>query len=272
MSRIDELFRRLRNSERKAFIAFIPAGDPDLAFTEAILLRFSDLGVSICELGVPYSDPIADGPVIQAAYTRALSRGIKLDDILTLAGKVSLRVGFPLVLMTSYAIVFRRGIEEFVRQCARGGIAGLIVPDLPVEESGPLAETCRGFDLSLIPLVTPTTPPDRALRIAAQASGFIYYVTVTGVTGERDHLPAEVVHKVQWLRSRTEVPICLGFGINQPDQVASLAEISDGVIVGSAIVRRIAEVERKPREEVLEDTSRFVRTLLEALPRCKTTR
>lgn len=266
MSRIDEVFRRLRATGRKAFVAFVPAGDPDLPFTEQLLCRLSELGVTICELGIPYSDPIADGPVIQAAYTRALARGVKVQDIFELVARVAPRVSFPVVLMTSYAIVFRRGLEEFVRQSARSGVAGLIVPDLPVEEAGPLAEVCRNFDVSLIPLVTPTTPPERALQIAAQASGFIYYVTVTGITGERDQLPAELVEKVTWLRRHTELPICLGFGISRPDQVAHLAAISDGVIVGSAIVRRIAEAEQKPREAVLKEVARFVQNLMAALP------
>lgn len=266
MSAIDELFRRLRKAGRPALVTFVPAGDPDLRFTEELLLRFSKLGVSLCELGIPYSDPIADGPVIQAAYTRALAKGITVDDVFRLVDQIAGRVSFPIAFMTSYAIVFRRGLEDFVRACAQKGVAGLIVPDLPVEEAGPLAEVCRAFDLSLIPLVTPTTPAERARRIAALASGFIYYVSVTGITGERDRLPDELVDKVTWLKSQTDLPICIGFGISRPEHVAALASVADGVIVGSAIVRRIAEAQTKPREVVLEETCQFVRSLLEALP------
>ncbi|MCS7238383.1 MAG: tryptophan synthase subunit alpha [Thermoguttaceae bacterium] len=262
MSAIDELFRRLRTIGRPAFVAFVPAGDPDLQFTEDLLHRFARLGVDLCELGIPYSDPIADGPVIQAAYTRALAKGIKVQEVFDLVGRIAGRLNFPIALMTSYSIVFRRGLEDFVRQCARTGVAGLIVPDLPIEEAAPLGEVCRSFDLSLIPLVTPTTPPDRARRIAAQASGFIYYVSVTGITGERDQLPEELVQKLSWLRSQTDLPVCVGFGISRPEHIATLAPIADGVIVGSAIVRRIAEAQSKPREQVLEETCQFVDSLL----------
>ncbi len=266
MSVINDLFRKLRATGRKALVAFVPAGDPDLQFTEALLPGLSAAGVTLCELGLPYSDPIADGPVIQAAYTRALARGIRVQEIFELLQRVTPRLACPVVLMTSYAIVFRRGLEAFVQECARRGVAGLIVPDLPVEESRPLADVCRQFDLSLIQLVTPTTPPDRALRIAAEASGFLYYVTVTGITGERDQLPAELTEKVAWLRKHTDLPICLGFGISRPEQVATLAQVADGVIVGSALVRRIAQAESLGRHAALEETLQFVRSLLAALP------
>ncbi len=266
MSAIDDLFQRLRAAGRKAFVAFIPAGDPDLAFTAELLHRLSRAGISLCELGIPYSDPIADGPVIQAAYTRALARGVRVADVLELAGRLSPQLPYPLVFMTSYAVIFRRGSEAFVAECSRAGVAGLIVPDLPVEESGALLEICRRFDLSLIQLVTPTTPPERALRIAAACTGFLYHVTVTGITGEREQLPAEIRQKVAWLRQHTDLPVCLGFGINRPDQVTALAEVADGVIVGSAIARRIAEAHHRPREEVLEEIVEFVRSLVAALP------
>jgi len=266
MSVIDDVFEKLRVAGRKAFIAFVPAGDPDLKFTEELLQGLSAVGVTLCELGLPYSDPIADGPVIQAAYTRTLARGVRVHEIFELLQRVTPRLACPVVLMTSYAIVFRRGLEMFVQECARKGVAGLVVPDLPVEESRPLADVCGQFDLSLIQLVTPTTPPDRALRIAAESSGFLYYVSVTGITGERDQLPPELAEKVAWLRKHTDLPICVGFGISRPEQVAALAGVADGVIVGSALVRRIAQAESLGPQSALEDTLQFVRSLLAALP------
>ncbi len=167
--------------------------------------------------------------------------------------------------MTSYAIVYRRGLERYVAEAKAAGAAGAIVPDLPVEEAGPLAEICRREDFSLIQLVTPTTPRDRALRIVAHSTGFVYYVSVTGITGERTELPPEIIDNVAWLRSRTELPICIGFGISRPEHVRMLAPVADGLIVGSAIVRRVAEAATRPREEVLAEIGDYVAELLAAL-------
>lgn len=264
MSSIDRLFSNLRAKGRKALMPFVTAGDPDLDFTAAVIRRMVTCGASLCELGIPYSDPIADGPVIQASYTRALDRGVKLDDIFrTLAG-VTDEVAAPIVTMVSYSIVFRRGLEEYAAGAKAAGVAGLIVPDLPVEEAGPLAQVCRRQDLSLIPLITPTTPEDRAKRIAAQATGFIYYVSVTGITGERTELPPEIVERVAWLRTQTDLPVCIGFGISRPEHVRLLAPVADGLIVGSAIVRRVAEAASRPRPQVLDEIGQYVSELVGA--------
>jgi len=265
MSAIDLVFRRLRTSGQKAFMPFITAGDPDLAFTAELLRRLVAQGSSVCELGIPYSDPIADGPVIQASYTRALQRKLKLSDILAMLGRLPPEVNAPLVTMVSYSIVYRRGLQQYAADAKTARVAGLIVPDLPVEEAGPLAEICRREDLSLIQLITPTTPKDRAQRIAEQTTGFIYYVSVTGITGERRELPPEIVENVDWLRRQTPLPICIGFGISRPEHVKTLAPVADGLIVGSAIVRRVAEVCRKPREQVLDDIDAYVGQLLAAM-------
>jgi tryptophan synthase alpha chain len=168
--------------------------------------------------------------------------------------------------MVSHAIVYRHGVERFVDEALEGGIAGAIVPDLPVEESAALADICRRADFSLIQLVAPTTPRERQARIAAASSGFLYYVSVTGITGERTELPDELLDNLAWLRGQTDLPICVGFGISRPDQVRAVAQAADGVIVGSAIVRRIAEADKKPRQEVLADVGAFVSELLAALP------
>jgi tryptophan synthase alpha chain len=167
--------------------------------------------------------------------------------------------------MVSYSIVFRHGLERYVADAKAAGISGAIVPDLPVEESGPLADVCRREDFSLIHLITPTTPRDRARRIADQTTGFIYYVSVVGITGERTALPPEIIQNVAWLREQTPLPICVGFGINQPEHVRLLAPVADGLIVGSAIVRRLAEAAAKPREQVLQEIDDYAAELLAAL-------
>jgi tryptophan synthase alpha chain len=265
MSAIDVLFRDLRAVRKKALMPFITAGDPDLAFTADLLRTLVARGSSLCELGIPYSDPIADGPVIQDSYTRALGHKVKLAEIFDMAGRVAPELKAPLVTMVSYAIIFRQGPEKFVDHACAAGLAGAIVPDLPVEESSALAEVCRRRDFSLVQLITPTTPRDLALRIAQAASGFIYYVSVVGITGERRDLPQEIVDNVSWLRGQTPLPICIGFGISRPEHVRMLAPVADGLIVGSAIVRRVAEAESRPREQVLKDIGDYVGELIAAL-------
>ncbi len=292
MSAIDAVFRQLRSSGRKAFMPFVTAGDPDLDFTRRVIHRLIGRGCSLIELGIPYSDPVADGAVIQASYVRALGKKIKLAQILHMvgrltseeeeparlspgtgsttsadsgAGKAAGPIPPPIVTMLSYAIVFRHGLEQYVADAKAAGVAGAIVPDLPVEEGGPLAAICRRADFSLIQLITPTTPRDRACRIAESSTGFIYYVSVTGITGERTALPPEIVDNVAWLRGQTPLPICIGFGISRPEHIRMLAPVADGLIVGSAIVRRIAEAAAKPREQVLDEIDNYAAELLAAL-------
>jgi tryptophan synthase alpha chain len=265
MSAIDSLFQQLRKSGRKALMPFVTAGDPDLDFTAAVLRELFARGCSMCELGIPYSDPIADGPVIQASYTRALDRHTTVAGIFDMVGGLSGQLSGPIVGMVSYAIIYRHGLEQFVGRARTAGFAGAIVPDLPVEEAGPLAEVCRREDFSLIQLITPTTPRARALRIAQRTTGFIYYVSVTGITGERSQLPPGIVENVAWLRSQTDLPICIGFGINRPEHVRMLAPVADGLIVGSAIVRRVAEAAARPRDQVLREISQYVGSLIAAL-------
>jgi len=262
MSTIDELFTKLRSEGRKALMPFVTAGDPDLEFTAAVLKELTDRGCPICEVGIPYSDPIADGPVIQASYTRALENNIRLTDILNTLGDVAGQIAAPLVTMVSYAIVYRQGPQQFVDRLVEHGIAGMIVPDLPAEESSSLAAVCQSRDVSLIQLVTPTTPRERAVRIAETSTGFLYYVSVAGITGERTRLPAELVENVGWLREQTSLPVCIGFGISQPKHVQQLAPVADGLIVGSAIVRRMAEAASKDREKTLQQIGDYVASLL----------
>jgi tryptophan synthase alpha chain len=267
VSAIDNLFKQLRAAGRKALMPFVTAGDPDIAFTAAVLHELAKRGASLCELGIPYSDPIADGPVIQASYTRALSKKIQLEQVLEMVRGLAPSFKPPLVSMVSYAIVYRHGLERFVADAQAAGLAGAIVPDLPVDEAEPLAKICRAADFSLIQLVTPTTPRPRAVRIAETSTGFLYYVSVTGITGERGELPPDLIENVGWIRGQTPLPVCVGFGISSPEHVRRLAPVADGLIVGSAVVRRIAAASENgtPREAVLADVGKYVSELLAAL-------
>jgi len=264
MSAIDQLFTRLKASGKKALMPFVTAGDPDLDFTAAAIAEMVARGAQLCEVGIPYSDPIADGPVIQASYTRALDRKIKLAQILEMLGRTSPKVSAPLVTMVSYAIILRHGPQRYVDDARAAGVAGAIVPDLLVEESAELAAICRKADFSLVQLVTPTTPRERALRIAETSTGFLYYVSVTGITGERTALPQLLIDNVGWLREQTPTPVCIGFGISQPEHVRLLSPVADGLIVGSAIVRRAAQAAERPRQEVLAELGDYVASLLAA--------
>jgi tryptophan synthase alpha chain len=271
MNRIDALFNRLRSDSRRALMPFITAGDPDLATTAALITELVARGAHMVEVGIPYSDPIADGPVISASYTRALQKGVKLAAILQMLRTLRAETtggpltAAPLVTMVSYAIVFRHGAERYMSEVAEAGIDGLIVPDLPIEEAEDLSRLARTRDLKLIQLVTPTTPRDRALRIAATTTGFLYYVAVVGITGERTSLPVELADNVAWLREHTHLPVCIGFGISRPDHIRALAPVADGLIVGSALVRRLAEIGHRPKAEVVQDIGGFIAELAAAL-------
>jgi tryptophan synthase alpha chain len=268
MNAIDALFQRLRADKRKAFIPFVTAGDPDLAATEQLVLELARRGASLIELGFPYSDPIADGSVIQASYTRALARGLRMDDIFALTKRLGGQpalAGVPLAAMVSYSLVHHRGLDRFLAEAQAAGLSGAIVPDLPVEESGPLAELAVARDFKLIQLVTPTTPPERAARIARTSTGFLYCVSVTGITGERDQLPAELLQQLQALRRETDLPLCIGFGISRPEHVHMLRDVVDGVIVGSALVRRLEQAGTRPIEDIITEIGELAQSLADAL-------
>lgn len=265
MSAIDDLFVRLRGEGRKALMPFITAGDPDMATTAALIRALDVAGASICEVGVPYSDPIADGPVIQASYQRALESGFRLQQMFDMGMSLQGSIRMPLVTMVSYAIIHRTGIESYVDRAMAAGYSGAIVPDLLVEEADPVSEVCRRKDFSLIQLVTPTTSRERQLRIARSSTGFLYVVSVTGITGERSELPPQLLDNVAWLREQTELPICIGFGISGPEQARQLAPVADGLIVGSAFVRRIAASAGEGQRIVVADVQAFARQLLAAI-------
>jgi tryptophan synthase alpha chain len=263
MSKVDQLFRKLRDSGQKAFIPFVTAGDPDLETSIKIVSALADSGATITEIGVPYSDPIADGPIIQASYQRSLARGFRLPQLFEIGHKISENLEMPLVTMASYSIIHRTGIERYIRLAKEAGYCGAVVPDLLIEEAKPLSQSCREADFSLIQLVTPTTPPQRQLKIASLSSGFLYFVSVTGITGERREIPHSVLANIEWLRSQMELPICVGFGISSAATAKIVSDISDGVIIGSAIVRRISEASSP--EMAIRNVTDFAREIVTSI-------
>lgn len=265
MSAIDELFKRLRGEGRKALMPFITAGDPDIVTSELLLRKLADVGADICEVGVPYSDPIADGPVIQASYQRALDSGFRLKQLFELGSRLTSgdgRLSMPMVTMVSFSIMTRVGVAKYVEQAKAAGYSGAIVPDLLVEEAEETSRICKAADFNLVQLVTPTTPRERQLRIASLSTGFLYFVSVTGITGERNQIADGLIDNVSWLREQTDLPICIGFGISGPEQVRMLGPVADGLIVGSAFVRRIAG--STSQAERIENVGKFAAELLDA--------
>ena len=207
---------------------FIAAGDPDLATTGRLIRELSAAGSDLIEIGFPYSDPIADGPVIQASYTRALAKRVKLREIFDTLKSVSFEIPTPLVGMVSYAIIFRHGVEAFVDEARVAGLAGLIVPDLPGDEAAGFAELMAAHQLDLIQLIAPTTPPERAAKILKHASGFVYCIAVAGTTGARKELAPHLAQMLKSLRTQTTLPLAVGFGISAADQVDQLRGLADG--------------------------------------------
>jgi tryptophan synthase alpha chain len=230
MSRLSDAFPR----GGTALVCYAMGGDPDLAATEELLRSIDGEGADVIEIGLPFSDPIADGPTLQAAATRALRGGATLARLLESIGRLRLRA--PLVAMGYMNPIERMGMAEFVRALQQAGIAGAIVPDLPLEEAGPLRTELAEAGLDLVPLVAPTTGPERAAAIAREARGFLYYVSVTGVTGARSELPPELAARLRELRALSKVPVAVGFGISRPEQARALRGLADGVVVGSALV------------------------------------
>lgn len=238
---ISQTFDALHQRKQIGLMPFIPAGYPDLETTKEVLPALEAAGANVIEIGIPFSDPIADGPTIQAAFTAALAKKLHIADIFSTIQTVRDRLSIPLVAMVSYSLVFRYGTERFFKDARQAGFDGLILPDLPPPEAQKVCEEVRKTGLDTILLVAPTTTPQRRKEIADLSSGFVYYLSVSGITGERDRLPADMEQNVASLKQLTDRPICVGFGISQPRHVAQLAQIADGAIVGSAIVKRMTE-------------------------------
>jgi tryptophan synthase alpha chain len=242
VTRIDAVFRKLQARGEKALIPFITAGDPDLETSRTLALEIAARGADLLELGIPFSDPLADGPTIQAASNRALRHGVHLEDVLRLAGSLRADTDIPLILMGYYNPILQYGLERTAREAARLGVDGFIIPDLPPEEAGTWRAAAVHTGVAPIFLAAPTSGPDRLKKLGQQTKGFLYYVSLTGITGARTELPPELAQELQEVRSLVKCPVAVGFGISTPEQVAWLAPYVDGVVVGSAIVQRVAEL------------------------------
>jgi len=242
MNRIDARFAALKQSGKAAFIPFFTAGDPDLETTKRLMIGAEDAGADVIELGVPFSDPIADGPTIQASYTRVLEHHQRLAAVFDLVSAA--RQGgceLPVVAMVSYSIVFRIGFDEFLRRAIEADIDGATVPDLPVEEATAHFAAAAERDFRLICFVTPATTEARRALVIRHARGFVYYISVRGITGERSELPPDLTDNIALLKASTSTPIAVGFGVATPEQSAAVARTANGVIVGSAIVNCMAQ-------------------------------
>ena len=255
MSRIHSTFEALRKGNRKGFIAYITAGDPNLESTGRLVLEFERRGVDIVELGVPFSDPLADGPVNQAAAQRALRTGVSLQKVLGLIQDLREESEMPLVLFTYFNPVYRYGLERFADRAAEVGVDGVLMLDLPPEEGGEYKALMDARDMDTVFLVAPITPEKRVRRISEYATGFIYCTSRTGVTGERDWLSEALAPMVERVRRYTDKPVGVGFGISTPEHVREVSMHADAVIVGSAIVRRIGA------GEGITEVGQFVETL-----------
>ncbi|HEY7602043.1 MAG TPA: tryptophan synthase subunit alpha [Methylomirabilota bacterium] len=259
MSRIDAVFAGLRARHERALIPYFVAGDPSLEVTARLIEEADARGADVIEVGLPFSDPLADGPTIQRAAVRALERGTSLYRLLPVLAGVSGRIRAPLVLMTYLNPLHRYGFDKVALDLARAGVAGLIVPDCPIDESGPLGKAAAAAGLDLIALAAPTSGPERLRRIARQSRGFVYLVPLTGLTGERTELPPELVRMVRDLRAVTTKPIGVGFGISTPAQVAAVVHHADGAVVGSAIVRLVESLADDPA--LVPTVGRFIGSL-----------
>jgi tryptophan synthase alpha chain len=259
MNRIDERFHRLKGAGECALIPYLTAGDPDLATTQALILEFERRGADLLEIGVPFSDPLADGVTIQRASQRALRGGTTLTRILEMVHAIRADCGLPLLLMSYANPIFHFGFARFAKEAAAAGIDGLIVPDLPPEEATELIEATAPHDLHTVFLLAPTSSRERVQKIAAVSRGFIYYVSLRGVTGARSRLSGDLEATVRMIRAETDKPLAVGFGISSPAQVRMVAGVADGVIVGSAIVSLLER--NAGRVDLMKDASDFVASL-----------
>jgi tryptophan synthase alpha chain len=263
MSRIASKFTELKDGCRTGFIAYVTAGDPDLDTTEQLVPALEEAGVDIIELGVPFSDPLADGPEIQKASQRALRHRVSLGDVLDLVERLRTKTEIPVVLFTYFNPVHNYGLEKLVDRASEVGVDGILVLDLPPEEAGEYKSSMDAKQLDTIFLIAPTSRKDRIALITSQTTGFVYYVSRVGVTGEREDLAASIQDMVREIRVHTDQPVAVGFGVSTPEQAGKLAGYADAVVVGSAIVRRIGEHEGDP--ELVSKVCAFVETLTRPL-------
>jgi len=242
-SRITRRFKEVLGKKGKAFIPYIMAGDPDINRTRELIRILEDCGADIIELGVPFSDPLADGPTIQKAAQRALDEGVTLKKVIEFVAESRGSTQIPVILMTYYNPVFKYGEERFVLDASAAGVDGIIVPDLPPDEAGNLIRYAKKSGLDTIFLLAPTSTNDRILKVAKASTGFIYYVPITGITGSKLALDSSIEGHIARIRSVTAKPVAVGFGISTPEEAADVSRFADGVIVGSAIVKRVEELD-----------------------------
>jgi len=258
VSRIGAVFARLRAARRRALVPFVVAGDPDPATTEAAVQVLIQAGADLIELGVPFSDPVADGPINQRAYQRALAGGMALRDVLALVARTGSPI--PVVLLSYYNPLLQYGLRRFCAEAVRCGVDGVVIPDLPADEADDLIAASRPAGLDTIALLAPTSTDARIRLAAARSTGFLYCVSVTGVTGVRERLADDVHELVGRIKRLSPLPVCVGFGVSTPDQARQVAEIADGVIVGSALVSLLEQPQQR-----MERLTRFVRELRTAV-------
>lgn len=263
MNRIVETFEKLHKKGKKAFIPFITLGYPDMEYTERLIIELDSRGADIIELGIPFSDPLADGPVIQTASYEALKNGVNLKEALRFVGEVRKKSNVPLIFMGYYNPILKFGEEEFMRIASRVGVDGTIVADLPCEEAESLCRYAERFDLATIFLLTPVSSDERIELICKSSRGFIYCVSYTGVTGEGGRGKEKLASLLDKIKSITDTPVAVGFGISSPEDARDVSGLCDGVIVGSAIIRKI--MENKKQSDMVEKVGEFASLLAEAI-------
>ncbi len=241
ITRITKKFKKLKKDSKKAFIPYIMAGDPSLEKTRELVLMLEREGADIIELGVPFSDPLADGPVIQAAADRALKRGVTLKKVMALVSDLRADTQIPIVLMTYYNPIYKYGLEAFVRDAVKSGVDGIIVPDLPPDEATEINGYAKKQGLDIIFLFAPTSTEDRRKIVSRASNGFIYYVSIAGITGSALKLQGDAAAHIKEVQAISGKPVAVGFGVSTPEEAAAVAKIADGVIVGSAIVKQISQ-------------------------------
>jgi tryptophan synthase alpha chain len=262
VNRIDKKFKELKKEGKSAFIAYVTCGDPDLETSQKIIKKLIGIGADIIELGMPFSDPLADGPTIQEASEVALANKVTLDRVLQVARNLRKTTEIPLCLMSYYNPIFHYGIRTFLSKAKENGIDGLIIPDLPPDESSQIEMFARSRQLATIYFIAPTSSPKRVRNAIRHSQGFIYYLSLAGVTGARDTLPQVIKKDIKKIKKLTKKPVCVGFGISNPKQVRDICQVADGVIVGSAIINKIHQAQSK--KAVLGDVELFVKKLIVA--------
>ena len=260
-ARIEAAFAAALEERRTALMPYLMGGFPEQATASAVARAYADAGADLVELGVPFSDPLADGPTIHAADTAALAAGATLETVLETCAAIGARV--PVALMVYANMVLAAGPAKFAERVVAAGASGVIIPDLPLEEQAPIRDALEPRGLALIPLVAPTTPPERRARICSGAQGFVYLVSTVGVTGEREQLPPELADLIAAAKEEATVPVAVGFGISSPEQAAAVGALADGVIIGTRLVRGVAEA--VDREAAVAEVTGFLRTTRDAL-------